>query len=65
LLSWVSKPKKARKGKKHPKKERKKERKKKNFLNYLMGKKDKTEVGNDDGEGVKNPEEIWPYRDSF
>jgi len=30
-----------------------------------MGKKDKTEVGNDDGEGVKNPEEIWPYRDSF
>jgi len=27
-----------------------------------MGKKGKTEVGDEDGEGVKkNPEETWPY----
>jgi len=41
---------------------RKKERMKKNFSTISMGKKRKTEVGDADGEGVKNnPEEIWPY----
>jgi len=46
------------------KKERKtsQKRKKNVFLNYWCGKKEKTEVGDEDGEGVKtNPEEIWSY----
>ena len=55
FLSWVSKPKKE---KNMP---WKKERKKNIFLTY-MGKNGKTEVGDEDGEGVKNnPEERWPY----
>jgi len=48
---------------------RKKEKKEKKSSTISIGKKEKTEVGDEDGEGVKiNPEEIWNtifIRDSF
>jgi len=50
---------KRKKGKKHPKKERNKLKK---SSTISTGKKGKTEVGDEDGEGIKkNPEQICPY----